>query len=80
MSIEYAREQRTSIYIPASINDFPPEVLRKCFVYLFDPDCNWHLASASLVNRAFHPVAVDILRSCASFTEPLELQVCDLFV
>jgi hypothetical protein len=80
MSIKYTREQRGSIYKPATINDFPPEVLRNCLVYLDLPNCNWHLASASLVNRAFHPVAMDVLRQSARFEESLEVQVCCTFV
>lgn len=75
ISTVYARKTREALEDPATINDLAPEVLRKCFVYLVHPYCNSHLASAALTNRAFHPVALDVMRSRAQFCNNRDVEV-----
>ena len=56
MMVLFRQTQRPSIYHPATIRDIPPEVLGETLFYFVDhgkPD----LVSASLVCRAWYPVA-----------------------
>jgi hypothetical protein len=59
MLLRYARKQRASIYHPATIDDFPFEVLREAFLYLKPED----LVAPSGVNRSWRPAAQDVQRS-----------------
>jgi hypothetical protein len=60
MVVLYVRQQRESINHPATINDLPPEVLRKCFMYLL-PRGRSDLAASSSVSRSWRPIAQGLL-------------------
>jgi hypothetical protein len=63
MLLAYFRDQRCSIYEPATIGDIPFEVIKKGLKYLDLAD----LLSASLSCRAWRPAAIEILLSSAGF-------------
>jgi hypothetical protein len=51
----YSRIHRLSIYEPATIHDFPFEVLENCLKYLNPPD----LVASILACRAWYPAAAE---------------------
>jgi hypothetical protein len=64
----YSRIHRLSIYEPATIHDFPFEVLENCLKYLSPLD----LVAPSLACRAWRPAATGLIYNCVSFKKDLE--------
>ena len=65
MLVVYDRTQRTSMYAPATFGDIPQEVLGESLIYLV-PALGMKqtdLVSASLVCRAWYPVAIRLIVS-----------------
>ena len=62
MMVLFRQTQRNSIYDPATIRDIPPEVLGESLFYFVD-DGKRDLVSASLVCRAWYPVAQRLIVS-----------------
>jgi hypothetical protein len=60
MRVIYDRRHRMSITETATINDIPPEVHEKFLIYLL-PGGHKDLVASSLVNRAWYPIAQDLL-------------------
>jgi hypothetical protein len=55
----YSRIHRLSIYVPATVHDFPFEVLENCLKYLNPPD----LVASILACRAWYPAASERIYS-----------------
>jgi hypothetical protein len=65
MRFLYARQQRASIYQPATIGDIPKEVMRKAFIYLLPGQAD--LVAPSEACRAWRPIVQEIMYSCQAF-------------
>jgi hypothetical protein len=76
----YFRLQRPTINHPATINDLPFEVLRKCLGYLLRRG-RLDLIAAISVNRARRPVGQELLRTLAlTNQENIEKSLCGLLL
>ena len=77
----FCRTQRASIYDRATFSDIPPEVLGESLLYFVDLGKR-DLVSASLVCRAWYPVAQRLIMSKRAFNGgdniAIEKYVCGL--
>lgn len=71
----YSRKHRLSIYEPASIHDIPSELHKHILVYLLPGD-HKDLISSCRVNRAWYPIAMEVLSSRASFGKLKASEAC----
>jgi hypothetical protein len=76
----YFRLQRATIYDPATIDDLPFEVLKKCLGYLL-PRGRLDLVASSSVRRSWRPPAQELLRTLALSNEArIESSLCGLLL
>ena len=68
MMVLFRQTQRESIYDPATISDIPPEILEESLVFFVD-EGKRDLVAASLVCRAWYPVAQRLIVSKRTFND-----------